>query len=100
MFRRKDRRVYFEGVSKEGFGETTFELSPGDMMLLYTDGVTEAENNEQVQYGMDRLTQALVMLSDLPVEKIVAGILDDVMRWIGDAEVHDDITLVLVRKAA
>lgn len=79
-------------------GEMSFELSPGDLMLLYTDGVTEAENTSGEQYGVERLGESLTRHRDLPTPKLVDQLFEDVSRWIGKAPVYDDITLVLVRR--
>jgi serine phosphatase RsbU (regulator of sigma subunit) len=79
-------------------GETTFELQHGDMMLLYTDGVTEAEDPGQVQFGEERLAESLVGACHLPSKEVVARIFDDLTKWIGTAPIYDDITLVFVRR--
>jgi phosphoserine phosphatase RsbU/P len=79
-------------------GEAVFEqeevrLLPGDTVLLYTDGVTEAENVTQEQYGFDRLERAL---SGGPsdADSLLRRVLTDVRTHVGDAPQYDDLTVV------
>jgi phosphoserine phosphatase RsbU/P len=78
--------------------ETQFALNEGDLLLLYTDGVTEAENPKQEQYGTERLKRSLVGARDLTAKEAIERLSADLMRWIGTSPVYDDITLVLARK--
>jgi sigma-B regulation protein RsbU (phosphoserine phosphatase) len=77
--------------------ETSFRLEPGDCMLLYTDGATEAENPKQEQYGIDRVKQSVVRAKGKPANEIVNAIFTDLMAFIDTARVYDDITLVVIR---
>ena len=70
-------------------------LEDGDVMVLYTDGVTEARSASGKMYGMERLTQQIQGLAGEPVERIRDVILDDVARFASTQE--DDVTLVVVR---
>ncbi|MDI1429908.1 PP2C family protein-serine/threonine phosphatase [Polyangium sorediatum] len=70
-------------------------LEDGDVMVLYTDGVTEARSASGEMYGMERLTQQIQALAGEPVERIRDVILDDVARFARVQE--DDVTLVVVR---
>lgn len=78
--------------------ERTFELSPGDLIVLYTDGVTEAEAPGGEQYGVKRLKDVVAAHRALPCEQIRDRVFKDVYDWIAGGTVHDDITLVLVRR--
>ena len=80
--------------------ERTFELALGDLMVLYTDGVTEAEAPGGRQYGVQRLKDAVVAHRALPCEQIRERVFQDIYRWIGGGKILDDITLVLVRRTA
>lgn len=78
-------------------GET--ELQPGDLLVAFTDGVTEPENPYGVEYGEDRLAEMLVREADRSPDQIVAAVLDDVRQWTDDPEeLFDDMTLLVVRR--
>jgi sigma-B regulation protein RsbU (phosphoserine phosphatase) len=77
--------------------ETSFRLEPGDCMLLYTDGATEAENPKQEQYGIERVKESLVRAQGKPAQDVVNALFSDLMAFIDTAPVFDDITLVVVR---
>jgi serine phosphatase RsbU (regulator of sigma subunit) len=77
--------------------ETSFRLDPGDCMLLYTDGATEAENPKQEQYGIERVKQSIVRAKGKPAKEIVDTIFADLKAFIDTAPIYDDITLVVVR---
>jgi len=70
-------------------------LEPGDTLLLYTDGVTEAANGED-DFGEERLIAALLRSRELPVQEMVEAIADEVRRF-GSGEQSDDITLIAAR---
>ena len=70
-------------------------LEPGDVLLLYTDGITEAMNAQREMYGLDRLCAALAAVATEPVELVRDHILHDVQGW--RAEQADDLTLLVAR---
>ena len=71
---------------------TTFEAD--DLILLYTDGVTEAETNNQKQYGTTRLLDCLNNIKDNDVTNIINEVKNDVKIYTGDAEQSDDMTML------
>lgn len=71
-------------------------LDPGDVLVLYTDGITEAMNDQGEQYGLDRLVQMLERTKDEPAIAIHARIWSDVKRWMDVQD--DDVTLVVIRR--
>jgi two-component system sensor histidine kinase ChiS len=77
---------------------TQIELNPGDVVVLYTDGVTEAENLEGVQYGSDRLCEVVGANCHLSAEEIKEAIVTDVRQHIGKQKVYDDITVVVLKQ--
>lgn len=75
-------------------------LHTGDMLLLYTDGLTEARSAKGEMFGMDRLTEALQRCRHLGARQAVDAIVEDVTRWRGTPDFVDDLTLVVARKEA
>lgn len=72
-------------------------LNPGDRILLYTDGITEANDNYEGFYGTDRLVEVVGGCADLDPEDQIRAVTDDVTRFTNGAEQFDDMTLLLVR---
>ncbi len=75
--------------------EIAFEK--GDLILLHTDGVTEAENDAGELFGIERLCSEALRLKDQSAEKVVSGIVATLMHFIGSQKIYDDITLLAVR---
>ena len=75
-------------------------LEPGDVIFLYTDGVTEATDADNRLYGEKRLLETLNRVRDLPVGDLCKYVKDDVDSFVGDAPQFDDITMVAVRYLA
>jgi serine phosphatase RsbU (regulator of sigma subunit) len=75
-------------------------VEPGEVLLLFTDGVTEAENGEHRLYSSERLAKALATAQVFDARRVVTAVIDDVSRFIGGAEQSDDMTLLAVRRVA
>jgi len=78
------------------FPEATVQLRPGDLLVAYSDGVTEPEN-DYGEFGEERLIQLVRENRRWPLERITEIVTAAVADWIGDNEQPDDITLVLAR---
>ncbi|MDQ1352674.1 MAG: SpoIIE family protein phosphatase [Acidobacteriota bacterium] len=77
------------------------QLKPGDSLLLYTDGVTEAMNNNEEMFGDERLQslfQSLALKYTRSVD-IVNALKEEIINFAGAARQHDDLTIVIVRAA-
>jgi len=86
------------GVMPEAeFGEETIALETGDLLLLYTDGITEAINSREEQFGEERLIETVMNCRDLPPGEIVDRIRDAVTAFSGDEPQFDDQTLMILR---
>jgi sigma-B regulation protein RsbU (phosphoserine phosphatase) len=77
--------------------DSRLELASQDVMVLYSDGITEARNRAGEQFGMDRLCRAIEAHRGDGVEAIRDAILDDVQKW--QAAHDDDLSLVVVRRS-
>ncbi len=75
----------------------SFTIPKGGKLFLYTDGVREAQNKDDVLYGMDRIKNSLNQYSDLPVKDIISSIKKDVDEYAGEMEQFDDITMVCIK---
>jgi sigma-B regulation protein RsbU (phosphoserine phosphatase) len=86
------------GVLEDGqYIGSSITLSPGDQLVLYTDGVTEAMNRRQDFYGEERLEQLLGAISDHSSTDIVTRINEDVVSFANGADQSDDITLLVLK---
>ncbi|MGA3007905.1 MAG: GAF domain-containing SpoIIE family protein phosphatase [Opitutaceae bacterium] len=73
-------------------------FDPGDVLVLYTDGVTEAPNEEQKEFSGSRLADVVRALRDRSAREINDGILENVQRFSEGVEQRDDFTLVTVKR--
>ncbi|MBB6735613.1 PP2C family protein-serine/threonine phosphatase [Cohnella zeiphila] len=76
------------------YHDSTFALQPGDRLLLYTDGITEAENARQEQYGGERLQQFLAMTSGMSSAEVIDALLMNVFMFADGASQSDDIAVL------
>ncbi len=77
--------------------ETTIKLQPGDVAVLYTDGITEAINNHKHQYGLNQMFEILQQNRHHSANQIRNAVIDDLKHHIGDQKVFDDITLLVIK---
>lgn len=75
-------------------------LEEGEILLLHTDGITEAENAKGEQFGIERLSALVSAYRDLSSDEIKGLIVDHLARFIGDNKVYDDITLLVIKRSA
>ncbi|MBT8369661.1 MAG: SpoIIE family protein phosphatase [Deltaproteobacteria bacterium] len=73
------------------FAKHEIIVSPGESVLLFTDGVIEAENEDKALFGNNRLVRYIKDNKGLPRGK---GLLDEIRRWRGNAKINDDLTLL------
>jgi sigma-B regulation protein RsbU (phosphoserine phosphatase) len=76
---------------------TTVQLNPGDTVVTFTDGVTEAEDENDGFYDEERLISYLEKHPSKSLESLVKGVFLEVMKFTGAAEQSDDITVLTVR---
>ena len=79
------------------FSTRTETLRPGDTLVLYTDGVTEAFNAAKEQFGLERLKTVVAAQASTPVEELQANVIKSVDDFARGANQADDITLLILR---
>jgi sigma-B regulation protein RsbU (phosphoserine phosphatase) len=85
------------GIMEEiAYKPRAITLAPGDLLLLYTDGVTEAEDTKAGQFGTQRLEQALLEVGGHPARAVVERVIARVEEFAKGAPQADDITCVAV----
>jgi sigma-B regulation protein RsbU (phosphoserine phosphatase) len=77
--------------------EVRIELTPGDMIVLYTDGITEAMNTESDLFGEGRLSRLVEEHGHLESGELRERIMREVESFVGAANQHDDMTMILVK---
>ncbi len=79
-----------------GCGAVAFE--PGDLLVAFTDGVTETEDAYGQEFGERRLRELLLLHADRPAEEIIATVMTEVVEWAGDPTLQDDMTMLAARR--
>ncbi|MCU0610837.1 MAG: PP2C family protein-serine/threonine phosphatase [Candidatus Eisenbacteria bacterium] len=80
------------------YDQRVLHLNPGDLVLFYTDGATEAMNDEEEELGDDRLARMVADNRSAPVAALLTAIEDGVKAFHGGRPLHDDMTLVAIRR--
>jgi serine phosphatase RsbU (regulator of sigma subunit) len=78
----------------EFIASSQVQLNPGDVVVLYTEGIPEAFDINQAQYGLKRLWQVVVENRHRRAPEIREAVINDVRQYMGAMKVFDDITLV------
>jgi len=79
------------------FEEETLQLDPGDTLIVFSDGVSEAQNPNSEEFGEDRLMSCLEGNRDLPAPNLLKCILEAVQQFRGEAAQSDDLTMFILR---
>lgn len=100
--KKQDKFIYLKdkpnfilaGLSSAKYTKHELNLSPGDKIYLYTDGVSEAENIDHKLYGETRLIETINKVKDKDIKSILNDVLSDVKNYVGEAPQSDDITML------
>lgn len=84
--------------SNATFSSRRFRLEPGDSVVLYSDGLTEAHNPENTEYGVERFVRLLGCSAHLPPGDLISECLRDLADFRTRAPLRDDLTLMVVRR--
>ncbi|MFZ9936958.1 MAG: GAF domain-containing SpoIIE family protein phosphatase [Luteolibacter sp.] len=89
-----DAGPVFERVTRD----LRIELFPGDCVLFYTDGVREAANQEDEEFGMERMAETFRLAAPMGAEAVVIRLQDDLIHFTGSRPNLDDVTLVAIER--
>jgi phosphoserine phosphatase RsbU/P len=82
------------------FSEERVEFAGGDVLIVFSDGLTEAMNGNGDFYGDERLRAGLPALARMAAQDIGTGVVAAVDEFVGDARAHDDLSLVVLRRVS
>jgi serine phosphatase RsbU (regulator of sigma subunit) len=91
------RSFVLAGMENTSYAPSRTVLAPGDILYLYTDGVTEADNASQDLYGEQRLREAVNANKDANVEELCTHVRENVTLFTQGAEQTDDITMLAIQ---
>jgi len=80
------------------FTEQRFELQKDNVFLVYSDGLTEARNEEGTFFGEQRLLDLASQLASLPAERIGEQLVAEIDRFVGEARANDDLSIAILRR--
>jgi serine phosphatase RsbU (regulator of sigma subunit)/CHASE2 domain-containing sensor protein len=84
-------------IDDADYQETKLQLDSGDLAIFYTDGVVEAMNKKGKMYGFDRFLEVIKGNSGLDADKFLEKLINDINSFVGKAEQHDDLTIVVIK---
>jgi sigma-B regulation protein RsbU (phosphoserine phosphatase) len=87
----------FETVFEQVLEECRVPIATGDVLVFFTDGITEAMNADSDLFGEARLSRLVEEHGHLSSEELRERILRDVQAFVGSADQHDDMTMILVK---
>jgi phosphoserine phosphatase RsbU/P len=82
------------------YQEGCFELQPGDLVVLYTDGVSESMNAQDEEWGEERLIACAKTCCDLTAPETLDRLMSGAVAFAAGAPQHDDMTLIVLRVLA
>ena len=85
-------------MKTSNYAEEEIDLNPGDLMVVYSDGVTEARNERDEFYGDQRLMSLIGKSAGISPDRVGERILAEVDQFVGDAPRSDDLSLVIVKR--
>jgi sigma-B regulation protein RsbU (phosphoserine phosphatase) len=97
------RRLEVTGMVVGAFPQALYEssmveLKSGDLLVAFTDGITEPENPYGEEYGEQRLFDLLIREAGRPVQEIIDKAMREVIEWTGQSALQDDMTMLVARR--
>jgi sigma-B regulation protein RsbU (phosphoserine phosphatase) len=80
------------------FEETSIPILPGEVLILFSDGITEAMNNNEEEFNEDRLMEVILKNRNESPQKLIEIIFKEIRIFSGSAEQMDDMTIVIIKR--
>jgi len=87
-----------EDLFRKHLSESTIKMKPGDMIVLFTDGIVEATSADDAFYGEERFYKMIKNNKNLPAAKIIKKLMDDLKNFGQSSSQHDDMTILIIKK--
>jgi len=84
--------------SASQYDSSRLQLQSGDLLVCYTDGVTELENEFSEQFGEERLSEVLLRAARVSLDQVESAVLDAAAKFSGSPEAQDDLTMLMLRR--
>jgi len=98
-FRRLDRGGMMLGAFEEStFEDESVQIKTGDVIIVYSDGITEAMNTQGEMYGEERISRLLVSQRDRSPQEMLQSLVHDVQRHAGNCPQSDDVTILIAKR--
>ncbi len=97
---KREKINYLLAVTEDmAYGSYEIHLNPGDILLLYTDGVLKAANSDGDEFDGNKIMESLLHIKDRPADEIVGELQGELLSFIGDENLTDDASfLCVIRK--
>ncbi len=82
------------------YDESSLQLLPGDLLIGYTDGITEPENEFGEMFGEARLVETVAKSAHMSLDHVIHTVMEEVHRFTGSPELQDDMTMLVARRSA
>ncbi len=82
------------------YEEIEIDIEKDDMILIFSDGLTEARNEEGLFYGKEKLLWQIDKMRKLPVNRFGERMIEEVDSFIGEARTHDDLSIIVLKRIA
>ncbi len=98
VVRLKDGGMIVGIMPEIGYAEKSIDINPGSLLVLYSDGITEAMNSEEEEFGEERLIKLITGNKNLPSRDLIELIINTVNKHAGNQDQMDDMTLVVIKR--
>ena len=97
-----DGKPHYGAIGMKGitvsFARSNFSMTTGDILILYTDGITEATNLKQTQFGTSQIKEIIKKNHTRPASEIISLIIKELEKFTEHRQLEDDITLIIAKR--